>query len=235
MTKGQAMAMMIKTIKIVTFFTVFWAYSCIQGYAQKTDFRARAGVKIQKDITKKLTASLEYEHRFDNNLTTFDKALVEPSVSFDLFKFLRIGAEWRFMVDQNIKREIEYNQRAALFIRFQQSVDDFDLKLRTALQYGFDELTLSTNYGQKLISRNTFEIEYNWFGSKFRPFTSYEFFYHINNPNGGIINQWRAKTGTSYRLSKASDLSVYYLFESEINVAYPVNAHVIGVGFSHKF
>lgn len=233
--KGQATVTMIRSIKIVVFLSVIWAFSCLQGNAQTTDFRARAGVKIQKDITKKLTASLEYEHRFDNNLTCFDKALIEPSLSYDVFKFLRIGAEWRFMVDQNLKREIAYKQRAAVFVKYKRSIDDFDISLRTALQYGFDELTLSVNNSQNLVSRNTLEIEYNWFGSKFTPFIGYEFFYHINDPNGGIINESRTKAGTSYSLSKKSEISVYYLFENEFNVANPVDAHVVGIGFSHKF
>jgi hypothetical protein len=228
------MATMISKLKIALVFPLVLCIACLNGNAQTTDFRAKAGVKVQKDISKKLTASIEYEHRFDNYLTTFDKALIEPSLSFDLTKYLRVGAEWRFMVDQNLVREIEYKQRAAFYIRGQHSIGDLEFKIRTALQYGFDELTVSSGLVQKLISRNTFEIEYNWFGSKLKPSVSYEFFYHINNANGGIINQWRAKAGTSYRLSKKSDLSLFYLFEKEINVAYPVNAHVFGIGFSHK-
>jgi len=163
------MAMMISKLKIALIFPIVLGIGCLTANAQTTDYRARAGVKVQKDISKALTASLEYEHRFDNYLTAFDKALIEPSVSLDLFKFLRIGAEWRFMVDQNLVREIEYKQRAAFYIRGQHSIDDFDFKLRTAIQYGFDELTVSSGLGQKLISRNTVEVEYNWFGSKFKP------------------------------------------------------------------
>jgi predicted porin len=234
-TKDQAMAMMIKSLKIVLFISVIWAFVTIEANAQTTDFRARIGVKAQTDITQKLSVSLEYEHRFDNYLTCFDQALLEPSVSYELFKDFKLGAEWRFMIDQNLKRNIKYKQRAAIFVKYQCSIDDFDVSIRTALQYGFDELTLSVNSSQNLVNRNTIEIEYNWFGTKFKPFASYEFFYHINDPNGGIINQWRAKAGTAYRITKKSELSVYYLFENEINVAYPVDANVIGVGFSHKF
>jgi hypothetical protein len=229
------MVTMIKAKQFILIFTIVWAFTGIRVNAQTTDFRARAGVKIQKDITKKLSASLEYEHRFYNYLTCFDKALIEPSVSYELFPFLKVGAEWRFMVDQNLVRKIGFKQRATVFIRFQRSIDDFDIKLQTALQYGFDELTLSVNNNQNLVNRNTIDIEYNWFGSKFTPFATYEFFYHINDPNGGIINQWRAKAGTAYRITKKTEISLYYLFENEFNVAYPVDANVIGIGFSHKF
>lgn len=202
--------------------------------AQISDFRARAGVKVQKDLGREFTASLEYEHRFDNLLTTFDKALIEPTLSFDFTKRIRVGAEWRFMIDQNLVREIEYKQRASAYFRYSYPMGDFDLKTKIALQYGFDELTSSSGKNSKLINRNTLELEYDWFGSKFTPFVAYEFFYHINNKNGGIINQWKARAGTSYRINKRSELSVFYLFEKEINVAHPVDAHVLGVGYTYK-
>lgn len=204
--------------------------------AQTTDFRLRAGLKIQKEITKKIAASVEYEHRFDNNLTTFDQALLEPSLSYDIVKFMSVGAEWRFMVDQDQKRLIRYKQRGAFFIRFRKTLGDFDFKLKTAIQYGFDDLTANSNNNrQKLINRNSLEIDYSWFGTKITPFAGYEFFYYINDPNGSIINLWRLKAGVSYRLSKSSDISVYYIFENEFNVANPVDANVIGFSYSYKF
>lgn len=233
MTKLPVGATMINTrnIFVLFFLTVFFP---VVSSAQITDFRARAGVKVQKDLSKELTASIEYEHRFDNLLTTFDKALIEPALSFDVTKRIRVGAEWRFMIDQNLVREIEYKQRASAYFRYNYPLGDFDLKAKIALQYGFDELTFSSGKSSKLINRNTFELEYDWFGSKYTPFVVYEFFYHVNNKNGGIINQWKAKAGTSYRINKRSELSVFYLFEKEINIAHPVDAHVFGIGYTYK-
>lgn len=229
--------MMTKLNLFLSFTFICWALSITEtGNAQTTDFRLRAGLKIQKDISKKFTASFEYEHRFDNYLTTFDQALLEPSVSYDIKKNLSIGAEWRFMADQDLKRFIRYKQRGAFFIRFKKSMGDFDFKLKTALQYGFDDLTASSNNSRKkLINRNSLEVDYNWFGTKFTPFAGYEFFYHINDPNGSIINLWRLKAGTSYQFSKSSDISIYYIFENEFNVASPVDANVIGFSYCFKF
>jgi hypothetical protein len=230
-------AMMINSkifILIVLFIGALPVYKI--SNAQTTDFKLRAGLKVQKEISKKITASIEYEHRFDNYLTTFDQALIEPSISYDIIKPLSIGAEYRFMYDQDLKRQITYKQRGSLFIRIKKSFGDFDFKIRTAIQYGFDDLTNSTsNSRNKIVSRNTLSIDYNWFGTKFTPFAGYEFFYHVNNPNGGIINQWRFKIGSSYRISKSSDVFFNYIFENEFNVAYPIDAHVVGFGYSFKF
>jgi predicted porin len=235
MMKGQAMVMMIKSFKFILILVVVFVLSGLKGNAQTTDFRARLGLDVQKDITRKLSASLAYEHRFNYNLTRFDEAFIEPGVSYDLLKSLKIGAEWRFILNQTLKGKIEYKQRAAVYIKFKQPIGDFDLNLRTALQYGFDEITLALNNNQNLVSRNSVEVEYNWFGSKFKPFAGYEFYYHINDPNGGIINESRTKAGIAYRFSKKSELSAYYIFDNEFNVPFPVDANIIGIGYSQKF
>lgn len=215
---------------------LFWALVGLKANAQNTDFRARVSAQIEKEITKKLSTSLEYEHRFDQNLTTFDKAFLEPSVSYEILKPLQIGFVYRAMFDQNQVRERSWGQRVAGYIRFSKEVDDFDFQLKTALQYGFDDLTnASFSYNQKLINRTSLEVKYNWFGSKFTPFASGEIFYHINNPNGGIINQSRIKAGTSYKLNKHSKIQVYYLFENEFNAAFPIDSHILGASYSFKF
>jgi hypothetical protein len=229
--------MMINPKIFIFLFFVIWAISFPgECNAQKTDFRLRAGLSIQKEITKKFDASVDYEHRFNNNLTTFDQALIEPSVSYSVIKFLSIGAEWRFMIEQDQIRRLSFKNRGTLFIRFKKSIGDFDLKLKTAIQYGFDELTVDIfSYQKKIINRNSISIDYNWFGTKFTPFAGYEFFYYINNPNGGIINKSRLKLGTSYRISRASEISAYYMFENEFNVANPVDANIIGFSYGFKF
>jgi len=238
MMKSQAQGeMMINSKRFFLLLLIVWALLLHQkGNAQTTDFRLRVGLGLQKDITKKLNASIDLEQRFDNYLTKFDQVLIEPSVSYNIFKPLSIGAEWRVMCEQDLRRRISYKQRGAISLRFKESVGDFDVKIKTTIQYGFDDLTnTDSNNRKKIINRNSLSVDYNWFGSKFTPFAGYEFFYYINNPNGGIINQSRLKLGTTYRISKASEISAYYIFENEFNVANPVDANIIGFAYSYKF
>lgn len=213
-----------------------WALASVSGVsAQNTDSRLRLTTKLKKEIVENLNADIEFEYRRDQFLTTFDKVFVEPSVSYNFGKHIKIGAIYRLMYDQNSTRERGLEQRVAGYFRYDFDIDDFEVKLKTSLQYGFDDITNpSFSYDQKLVNRNGIEIEYNWFGSKFTPFAGYEMFYHINHPNGGIINQSRFKAGTSYQLSKKTDISAYYLFDNEFNVAFPVNAHVFGASISFE-
>lgn len=232
----KAMMTMINNWCRFSFLLIVWAlFSPSLGNAQTTDFRARLSGGLSAAITSRLEADLEYEHRFDKNLSTFDKAYLEPALTYEITKAFKVGASYRVMLDQSWNRRYGFEQRASAFVRYDTKIDDFAFKAKTALQYGFDDLTNASNFSQqKLISRTAFEVAYNWFGSRFKPFASYEFFVHLNHPNGTIANQWRLKAGTDYKLSKKAALNVYYLFENEFNVVAPVDAHVLGAGFSYK-
>lgn len=204
--------------------------------AKTTDFRLRLSTKVENEFGKKLSASLEYEHRFNQNLTTFDKAFLEPTVSYQLIKPLELGLHYRLSLNQNKTREQHFEQRVASYLRYKFEFDDFEFRLKTILQYGFDDITNpSFSYDQKLVNRNSLEIQYNWFGTKITPFAAGELFYYINDPQGGILNQARVKAGAEYDINKHSKLQAYYMYESEFNVAFPVNSHTLGFGYSYKF
>ncbi len=204
--------------------------------ARTPDFRARLSASAEAEIINDMSASVEVETRFDKYLTTYDRSFVEASISYDIIKPLRFGVSGRFMHDMNDVRQYTTAYRASTYLRYKTSFDDFDLKIKIAIQYGFDELSSSFASGMnKLISRNSIGLDYNWFGTRLTPFTEYEFFYHINNINGAIINQSRIKGGTSYKIDKSSEISIFYMFENEFNVAWPVNSHIIGFSYNYKF
>lgn len=204
--------------------------------AQNSDVRLWLSSEFKKEITNKLKADVEIEYRQDQLLTTFDKVFIQPAVAYNLTDNIRIGGVYRLMFDQNKTREKTYKQRVAAYFRYSIDVDDFELKFKTALQYGFDDVTnASLSYDQKLVNRNAINVVYNWFGKKFKPFVGYELFYHVNDPNGGIINQSRLEAGTNYQLSDNIDLSVFYMYENEFNVAFPSDSHIIGCSFSYSF
>jgi long-subunit fatty acid transport protein len=205
-------------------------------HAQNADFRSRLAVEVSGDINDRFGASVEIQERQKNNLVTFDKLFIEPALSFKLNKAWRTGVELRLMADSKKSRSIAYKMRPSVYVRYKFDVDDFDIRLKTSLQYGFDELTnLYLSYNQKLINRNSITIGYNWYGTKLKPEVGAEFYYHINSAQGGVINQVRLKAGVNYKINKRSSIDLYYLFDNEMNVSYPVDSHVLGITYALKF
>jgi hypothetical protein len=198
--------------------------------AAQTDLRSRTGIKLKTEPVKDIEFVMNIQQRFDNKLSTFDKFILEPGIAYDLSKSFKTGAEYRFSISQNQRHIRESRHRFSGFIRYKKEIDDFDLRVKTVLQYGFDdESSAFLDYRNKLYSRNSVSLSYNIFGSKLTPKAEYEFFYHINNPNGGIINAWRITTSVDYELSKNKTLAFYYMYDKEFNVASPVNANIFGV------
>jgi hypothetical protein len=204
--------------------------------AQNPDVRLRLYGKLQKEISQKIDVDLEYEHRFDKYITSFEKAFMEPSLSYSFNKNIRMGASYRLALNQNNSRQRKLQSRSSAYFQYRFELDDFRFRLRTTMQYGFDDLSVANDFiNNKLVSRNSIQIDYDWFGTKLRPYAKYEFFTHLNHPQGIIINQQRMSLGSSYKISKALSVDAFYMFENEMNIVAPVNAHILGAGIEYSF
>ncbi|MBN2807179.1 MAG: DUF2490 domain-containing protein, partial [Prolixibacteraceae bacterium] len=189
--------------RFISFLFLGFLLLSLNSMAEGTDFRLRMAAEVETELTNDLSAGLEYEQRFDQFLTTFDKALLQPSVSYDLNKHWKLGFLYRITLDQNARRERQFEHRISGSLRYDFKLDDFEIKLKTILQYGSDDLTNSLfSSQQKILSRNSFELEYKWFGKPYTPFIKYELFTHLNNPGGAITKQSRLSVGAAYKLSK---------------------------------
>lgn len=221
---------------------ITYAFICLLLLASQTlaakdyDTQLRTGIKLKSDILKNLDGSVDIQYRLRNNLLTYDKALIEPELVYTVHKKWKVGLNYRFINSQTRNYTIKYRHRSAAFLRYDKKLmKDFEIKVRTMLQYGFDEFSNSLfDAGQKLISRNRFVIEYDLFGSPITPSAGYEFFYHINNVNGSIINQWRVSAGMDYRISNRSVLSASYLLNNDRINPTTDNAHIIMIKLNYE-
>jgi hypothetical protein len=231
------MAMINKSLfRSIAFLILLLQVGTIVAIAQNTDFKGRVGVKASGDFSDRISGSIELEQRFKSNLSLFDKTIVEPEISYAIFNNLKVGLVWRSLVEQNSQYQRQFQHRGGIFASYKTDIDDFVVKLKAGLQYGFDDLSgPSKNNQRKLVDRNSISVEYNWFGTKITPFAEYEIFCHLNHPQGAIFNQFRIKAGTAYRLGKKSEINLYYMFENEFNVSNPSDSHILGIGYSYKF
>lgn len=224
-------------MKISFHITIFCAVSVlclltsVGVNAQSVDFKSRVGAEVEYELSQSTTVSLGMEGRFRGNSSIFEKVLAEPSISYDLSNAWRVGAVWRTELKQSLSRELAFKHRAAVYLRYKFEIDDFDLKLKSTIQYGVGDLSSFSDMSNKLVSRNSLNVSYNWFGKKIKPFAEYEFHTHLNNVNGAIVNQSRYSAGASYRIKKGRELELFYKFEDEMNVADPVDSHNLGLIF----
>lgn len=227
---------MIKFRMLRGLFLIAACFTSFTAFSQYTDLKLRIGAEVEKEMVDNLNAGIEFEQRFMRNISTFDKTFIEPSLSYKFSKHIRAGIIWRIMLLEDNNTEVLSKQRYSAYARYDVTYYDFRIKFRTALQYGFDDISNAAfSVDQKLINRNAVEVEYDWFGQKITPGVKFELFHHLNHPNGSILNQWRLKLGANYELTKNSAIDVYYMFENEFNVVEPVDAHILGVKYSYEF
>lgn len=231
MAQAKATMTSIRLSLILT--VIIWLGGHISLTARNTDFRSRLGVNLSADLTQDLGLGVSFEQRFSNHLTLIDKALAEPELYYKLNKNFRIGGTWRISYDRSYKGYYSVKHRYTGYLRYRFLIDDFDCRIKTALQYGVDDLTSSIySTDNNLIHRNSFDIKYKWFGKPFTPGLGFELYTHLNHPQGTIVNQLRAKAGVTYKINKKSDLELYYLFDNEFNIAYPTSSHILGLSYS---
>lgn len=184
--------------------------------AQNSDFRLRTGLKIDKDLSKKVELSFESQVRFRNNWTNFDKFLVEPSVKFEVFKNFRLGAAYRYSAKQNLAKNTSNWHRGNMFMAYKKSfLTDWDLKLKTAIQY--DTRNFMGGYNTKYnvwTNRNKVSLAYDVFGLPLSAEMGGELFYNVNVTQG--IEKVRLSFELSYEIVKDSKILAQYLNDSNL-------------------
>ena len=107
--------MTISIKKILIILSLVWVLIQSQGLsAQTTDNKLRMSAKVQKEISDNLGFDIEFEQRFDQQITAFDKAFLEPSISYNINKNFKSGIIYRFILDQNKYKNKTYEQRSSI-------------------------------------------------------------------------------------------------------------------------
>jgi hypothetical protein len=203
--------------------------------AQQYDNKLRLSGGINAEVFNKVDFELEYEYRLDRNIASFDNTFLEPKIEVEIINDVKVGAKYRFSFNNN-KNSRAFEQRFSVYGNYEYNYDDFKFSVKGILQYGVDDITLNQNTDKfELVGRYSFKIDYDWFGTKMEPYVKYELFHHLNRRRGAILNQWKLKAGLQYDISSKSSFDIFYMFENEFNVANPVDANVLGLGYEYSF
>ena len=203
------------------------------GFTQTTDTKLWTGFAIEKKINKKFKASIDFVQRLENNISSFDRFLVEPSISYSLNKKWSISLIYRYWYQQEEQNYFSH-QRASLAIGFSKKIKGIDLKLTSKMQYGFPDANEDDFFmSKKLVSRNSIKLAYEIFGTRFTPYFKYELFTALERFSP-LNYQWRLQGGTDIYITSAIDLRLYYFFENEYNTVGPTDSSILGISLKYS-
>lgn len=217
----------------LSFFILFFVLPSF-GLAQNTDTKLWTGFVIEKKISKKIGGSLELEQRFYNNISSFDRFLIEPAVSYKLNKKWSVDLIYRLWYRQTIEQNYFFHSRASLGLNYAKEIKDFRIKLNSKLQYGLPDRIEDDFYAtKKLVSRNSIKLSYKIFGSRFTPYFKYELFTSLDRLNPQNY-QWRMIGGTRIYITSNNSIKLFYMLEHEYNVVNRINANIWGILLQHS-
>lgn len=211
----------------------------------QNDFGIWGGVDARYSFTKKLAFGLEYQWRFDNNVSRLNNTFLSPYASYRIKKFLEVGVSYRwtnetegrgYFGSQNVHR-ITVDIEAKNLQEFLVKDSRFDLGFRLRGTHETDIGDLNSDY-----LRGQLELKYNVKGIKLEPFISFEGFLHFNDQliysSESVravhrVNKLRYRVGCKYEIIKNQELSMFYMIQDEMESM--KNDFVLGLGYSFKF
>ena len=194
--------------------------ACTLQLSAQDEMRLRMGVKIKKEISKKLELELLPEIRLESK-NQLEETLLETGLNYKLIKFIDLAGQYRLSF---IPDEESAQHRFAVDLKPHVSIKN--LKLQYRLRYtNYTDFQLETE-DKSTYLRSRLQCKYDFDNFPLTPFVSAEVYYRAAKED---FNKSRFGAGFEWRLSKTSELECYYLLRYKHNN--DKTAQIIGVEF----
>ncbi len=218
---------MTKLVKysFVVFFFLIFTNSETKAQEVTTDFQMRYSAGVSADLNKKWAVSLAPEVRFDKDFNT-DKFLVDAKIKYKVWKYVSLGATYRFDVNYRDVKETQYLNRFAVNTTFHAKLNRFKGAVKVQYSnYADDEI----NDGKFM--RYKFSLAYNIKKTKITPKISTEIFHQLGD--NSRLYKMRYGAALDYKINKRNYISLGYKFDY-YKYEY-LNKHIIELGYKFKF
>jgi len=184
----------------------------IQTLAQdETEWNVWTTLELKKDITDRLSAYVAPQVRFAEQFEV-DEYFIQTGVEYELFKFLEIGGNYRYLINERNDKSTEYFHRVAFDLTGKHDINRIGLQLRTRYT-NYDELRNDEGFNDATM-RYRLKSDYDIPNSKFKPSLGVEFFHQIEDKE---INKIRYMAEMAYKINKVHDIAIGYLIHTYPN------------------
>ena len=217
------------------FFSRFWLLVCIvvaccaisfKGYAQEV----WTGATLRVKPTKRVTAEVEQQFRFQNNFATLYSRFVELGLGYDITSRLNVHVAYRHTDRTDEERIDDDRRRISAEASYNIGSDETAFVLSYRLRYQSAQATSGEENRDDYI-RNRLALEYN-LTKRVQPYVTTETFYKL-----APANETRAfwlTMGLKSKIGKSIGLNTFYRIEKEQNVKRPQTNLIVGVMLTYR-
>ncbi len=206
---------------------LFLLAQCLYG---ADDNQSWTKVSIEKKIPYSLKLELSQGLRLKDQLSTFNQAFFELSLSYKDSNGLRINIPYRYTVFEN-----KIKHRLSVGASYQYSFKPVSLKYRIKYYRLYENGETLGEDGETLgdLIRSKFTIEYKS-GAYINPYFSGELF-HLLNTDNTPLNEYRASFGIEIDLPRKNLINFFYIFKKEdITKSSPDEINIFGLSYISK-
>jgi len=204
------------------------------AFCQHTTSSAWGSVALKKDLSKKINLKTELGYRVSQ--ASNHNRYIDLAVKYKLYKNIKLSTGWRWGLDFENKSFFEYINRFNIDLNSKFKLYGKKLKLNHRIRYqkkfGFiTPFDFTTSPNNTL--RNRILLSYQ--KSKKKEFViGSELFFRQNYIMPYFIYKHRGIAGLSRQLNKHHKLSLFYIFQHEMQVSNPKAEHIISLEYRYK-
>jgi hypothetical protein len=223
-------------MRFTGFFLLFFAAVLAPArlWSQHQDIQLWSSIGIRTDLTPKLRLSLEEEARYFDQLSRLDKLNTDLSLDYQLTPSISVGTLYRLIANRDANGYFDMKHRFDVSAEFQKKVSAWTFAVQATAQKTYPEFNHSRDwYVAEDYLRAEGEIAHELKNKKTEPYVNLELWYLMPQGQPSFIDQYRLTFGIKHKVNKISRWNFYYRIQQEIQVADPLLAHIIGIGYTY--
>ena len=219
---------MFKTIKLyIVCYILFLLAQCLYGADAQQSWTK---ISFEKKLPYSLKLELAQGLRLKGQLSTFNQAFFEASLSYKDSNGLRINIPYRYTIfEDKIKHRLSFG--ALYQYSFEPVILKYHIKFYRLYENGESDGEDGAPLGDLI--RNKFTIKYKS-GKKINPYISGGLF-NLYNTDNNPLDEFRASFGIEVDLPRKNSIKIFYIFKKEdIAKLNPDEINVFGISYRIK-
>jgi len=203
-------------------------------FAQINDAGLWTSVTLEKKLNRKITLGISEEFRFNENISELSTFFTEAAVEYEFTKAIAISGGYRFINKRRVDDSYSKRHRFLANLVLKWKFGEFNTSVRLRYQSQFSDIE-SSNDGSvpKNYLRTKLSVKYD-LDKRYTPFISGETYYHTNNSDGILFDNFRLSAGIEYDFSKKSSAELGYIFDREVNINEPWTNYIIALSWKYR-